>query len=506
MKSGFEGLNDFERRNRAAPMARHVQLVYLHLLLINNREGNSGYVAVTDRELMYLTQQNSRQVTDAKKQLRELGLIEYEGTRREGTQYAILHYIEGKWVQNRVHKEKFLYTRARETKEPTTTTATAVGMGASELDELLDEWHADPEMPTLYATQESELRAMVARGEASVEQLRAGIEEAKRKNRAFKGSRGINYAYVMAKVAKLVKKPRKAVEIKEPETAKGVDKYVGQNEPDWRSALQRYECKRAIIAVAAQEPDWRGALQRHGLARIIQGECTSSECVADSGEVRGGVDARRPAVRPDIESGRGIAVVPVMRRVPVSEERAAVQPADNRRESGRIRASDVLGVRTAAEELDKPSANPGAIHGQDVCGLRRDVDEQASSRIEPLPNRGVVGQGDIPVRVARDGQDVLSVVNGQVLSGSGPAGDIRGRAESAGPDKRDVRQAGAEWPGRDKEVRDVRPADTRRPGSRADDGLERRDSISADKYALQCESDSGGHEQLFTGRFAECPK
>lgn len=44
MEIYYDGLNDFHKLNEQERLASSAQLVYLHLLHMNNRSGNRGYV------------------------------------------------------------------------------------------------------------------------------------------------------------------------------------------------------------------------------------------------------------------------------------------------------------------------------------------------------------------------------------------------------------------------------------------------------------------------------
>lgn len=77
MATYYDGLNDFHKFNENEHLASSAQLLYLHLLHINNRLGNSGHVQVSDRELATRTSLNVKSVTKAKRILKNCGLINF---------------------------------------------------------------------------------------------------------------------------------------------------------------------------------------------------------------------------------------------------------------------------------------------------------------------------------------------------------------------------------------------------------------------------------------------
>lgn len=101
MATYYDGLKDFFKFNEQAPLKSSAQLVYLHLLQLNNRSGNSGRVQVSDRELEHLTSLNKNTVTDAKRTLKNLGLIDFKSNSskpRQGTTYTLPVFILGQSV------------------------------------------------------------------------------------------------------------------------------------------------------------------------------------------------------------------------------------------------------------------------------------------------------------------------------------------------------------------------------------------------------------------------
>ncbi len=199
------------------------QLVLLHLYHMNNQIGNSGFLMVSDRDLMERTNIKSREtITRTKVELEKAGLIAYEtqsSNPRAGTRYEILFYTRGqvsgeksgqKSVQTSVQREEILLTRAHKTKEPpppppprvdNLTILTRENPLEDKMEELLEAWREDPQMPNLYYEQESKLREMVKKGACTVEELSRAITNAKERNSpdAY-GHRGINFNFVLSQL------------------------------------------------------------------------------------------------------------------------------------------------------------------------------------------------------------------------------------------------------------------------------------------------------------------
>lgn len=95
MATYYDGLNAFFKLNEANPLASSAQLVYLHLLHINNREWNTGSIRVSDGELRTRTRLSKQTITEAKRILKNLGLIDFKTNRnkpREGTDYTLTFF------------------------------------------------------------------------------------------------------------------------------------------------------------------------------------------------------------------------------------------------------------------------------------------------------------------------------------------------------------------------------------------------------------------------------
>ena len=78
MATYYDALNDFYRLNEQERLVSSAQLVYLHLLHINNCHGNSGYIQVSDRELEYRTKLNKNTITTAKRILKNRNFIDFK--------------------------------------------------------------------------------------------------------------------------------------------------------------------------------------------------------------------------------------------------------------------------------------------------------------------------------------------------------------------------------------------------------------------------------------------
>lgn len=98
MATYYDALNDFFKLNEQERLVSSAQLVYLHLLHINNCHGNNGYIQVSDRELEYRTKLNKNTITTAKQILKNRGLIDFKsekGKPRKGTIYTLPVFILG---------------------------------------------------------------------------------------------------------------------------------------------------------------------------------------------------------------------------------------------------------------------------------------------------------------------------------------------------------------------------------------------------------------------------
>lgn len=101
MATYYDGLKDFFEKNDFAPLASSAQLVYLHLLQLNNRHGNSGIVQISDRELERLTSLNKNTITKAKRTLKNCKWIDFytePDKPHRGTSYTLTFFTLGQSV------------------------------------------------------------------------------------------------------------------------------------------------------------------------------------------------------------------------------------------------------------------------------------------------------------------------------------------------------------------------------------------------------------------------
>ena len=82
MVSYGDRLNDTFKLFETNPPASSTQLIMLHLLHMHNAQGNTGSVVVTDRELMSRTNLSQKTVTEAKRTLKNLGLLDFKTDKR----------------------------------------------------------------------------------------------------------------------------------------------------------------------------------------------------------------------------------------------------------------------------------------------------------------------------------------------------------------------------------------------------------------------------------------
>lgn len=102
MPTYYDALNDFHRRNATQPLHSAAQLLYLHLLHMNNCLGNRGQVKATDRQLEELLRVTRPTITQAKRQLKNAGLIDFESPKspRTGTLYRLPFFTATDFSQN----------------------------------------------------------------------------------------------------------------------------------------------------------------------------------------------------------------------------------------------------------------------------------------------------------------------------------------------------------------------------------------------------------------------
>lgn len=101
MATYYDGLKDFFEKNDFSPLASSAQLVYLHLLQLNNRHGNCGFVQISDRELERLTNLNKNTITKAKRTLKNCKWIDFHtepDKPHRGTTYFLTFFRVGQSI------------------------------------------------------------------------------------------------------------------------------------------------------------------------------------------------------------------------------------------------------------------------------------------------------------------------------------------------------------------------------------------------------------------------
>lgn len=76
-------------------LSSEAQVFLLQLIAKNNRLGNPGKVTMTDAEMRAEAKLSKGGVTSVKSTLKALGLIEYQGSKQQATEYE-LKYLRGK--------------------------------------------------------------------------------------------------------------------------------------------------------------------------------------------------------------------------------------------------------------------------------------------------------------------------------------------------------------------------------------------------------------------------
>ena len=88
----YDRLNAFFLENEIDPLPPSAQLLYLHLLHENNRLRNPSVLYMTDSRLAFMTGLSRPAVTDAKRQLKNRGLVNFKTDKknpRSGTRYVL---------------------------------------------------------------------------------------------------------------------------------------------------------------------------------------------------------------------------------------------------------------------------------------------------------------------------------------------------------------------------------------------------------------------------------
>lgn len=87
-----EGMKDFYELSISRPPQSSAQLVYFHLMLTSHCAGDREFVQISDRELGLRTRLSKQTITDAKRTLKNLGLIDFYTERdkpQRGTTYKL---------------------------------------------------------------------------------------------------------------------------------------------------------------------------------------------------------------------------------------------------------------------------------------------------------------------------------------------------------------------------------------------------------------------------------
>ena len=243
MATYYDGLNYTFKLFEDDPPASSAQLIFLHLLHENNRHGNTGTVKISDRELGHRTRLSKQTITEAKRTLKNRGLIDFHTDRdkpRMSTTYTLPFFTIGQNVgqdighevgqtlgqkvgregfvsytraggESRPKTEDFLKnnndTRTRELKESNELKAVDAQEHASELDAILDEWQTSGCFAKLDFQLISELDALLKK--LGVSAIREAMDKAKRSNN---NRNGVSFSYFKAvlentKGEKVIAKP-----------------------------------------------------------------------------------------------------------------------------------------------------------------------------------------------------------------------------------------------------------------------------------------------------------
>ena len=90
MVTYYDRLNAVFKFFEKEPLTPAAQLLVLHLLQLNNRLGNTGSVQVSDNQLRSATGLSKQSITDAKRRLKNVGLIDFHSSRGSTTIYTLI--------------------------------------------------------------------------------------------------------------------------------------------------------------------------------------------------------------------------------------------------------------------------------------------------------------------------------------------------------------------------------------------------------------------------------
>ena len=199
MATYYDALKDFFKRNEARPLASSAQLVYLHLLQLNNCHGRSGLVTVSDGKLAELTQLSRPTVTTAKRTLKSAGLIDFDGGKcgaRHGTRYTLRIFLAGDLAGDLASGEN-PNIRVREDLDVKTLDVSAVSATRAcapvnyEIDRLIDRWEQSAALGKLDMLIVSKLNALLE--SYTCEEILAAMDKAILGN---DNKHGVSYNYV----------------------------------------------------------------------------------------------------------------------------------------------------------------------------------------------------------------------------------------------------------------------------------------------------------------------
>lgn len=228
MATYYDGLKDFFEKNDFSPLASSAQLVYLHLLQLNNRHGNSGFVQISDRELERLTSLNKNTITKAKRTLKNCKWIDFytePDKPHRGTTYTLTFFRLGQTLGQPIG-QSIIQTIGQSVGQPTEipikhacedlktkdlkniSTATVASAGAcvnkeTELDAIVDYWE-EHRFGRLTVELISKLGIYVERYGA--EEVKAAMEAAQSANGS---AHGVSFNF-FAKVLENRQKPKNA--------------------------------------------------------------------------------------------------------------------------------------------------------------------------------------------------------------------------------------------------------------------------------------------------------
>ena len=224
MANYVEGSAALHKLNEEQPLQSTAQLVYLHLLWLNHCLGNTGTVEISDRQLAIRTSLNKQSITDAKRFLKNRGLIDFSKGKGKSTEYTLLFFAKeehpvGQSVGHPVGQSARLSTlsypgdkpapppKGGPANEPVDEQTDHAPACEDEFEELLDYWERDLHGGRLTIEHQSELEVYLR--DKGLEWVKETMREASDGNNNPRGMQPkFLFAVIKRKLAEAEGKPK----------------------------------------------------------------------------------------------------------------------------------------------------------------------------------------------------------------------------------------------------------------------------------------------------------